>query len=48
MKRSECTRKRTYDPNAGRSFLHPGRQANIVYDGTVVGYLGRGSSGRCR
>ncbi len=29
-----------YDPNAGKCFLHPGRQANIIYDGTVVGYLG--------
>ena len=29
-----------YDPNAGKSFLHPGRQANIVYDGKVVGYMG--------
>ncbi len=29
-----------YDPNAGKNFLHPGRQANIVYDGVVVGYLG--------
>ncbi len=32
--------KETYDPNAGKNFLHPGRQANIVYDGTVIGYLG--------
>ncbi|MGN1168307.1 MAG: phenylalanine--tRNA ligase subunit beta [Lachnospiraceae bacterium] len=32
--------KETYDPNAGKSFLHPGRQANIIYDGKVVGYLG--------
>ncbi|MCR4757234.1 MAG: phenylalanine--tRNA ligase subunit beta [Butyrivibrio sp.] len=32
--------KLTYDPNAGKSFLHPGRQANIVYDGEVIGYLG--------
>ena len=32
--------KISYDPNAGRSFLHPGRQANIVYRGNVVGYLG--------
>lgn len=32
--------KISYDPNAGRSFLHPGRQANIVYRGSVVGYLG--------
>ena len=33
-------KKETYDPNAGKTFLHPGRQANIIYDGTVVGYLG--------
>ncbi len=32
--------KETYDPNAGKNFLHPGRQANIIYDGTVIGYLG--------
>jgi phenylalanyl-tRNA synthetase beta chain len=30
----------TYDPKAGKAFLHPGRQANIIYDGTVIGYLG--------
>ncbi len=30
----------TYDPNAGKTFLHPGRQANIIYDGVVLGYLG--------
>lgn len=29
-----------YDPKAGKPFLHPGRQANILYDGCVVGYLG--------
>lgn len=33
-------KKVTYDPNAGRNFLHPGRQANVVYDGVVIGYLG--------
>lgn len=33
-------KKETYDPNAGKTFLHPGRQANIIYDGDVVGYLG--------
>ena len=32
--------KVTYDPDAGRNFLHPGRQANIIYDGKVLGYLG--------
>ena len=30
----------TYDPNAGKSFLHPGRQADIIYEGTMLGYLG--------
>ena len=29
-----------YDPNAGKPYLHPGRQANIVYEGTVIGYMG--------
>ena len=29
-----------YDPNAGKPFLHPGRQANIIYKDVVVGYLG--------
>jgi len=32
--------KETYDPGAGKPYLHPGRQANIIYDGAVVGYLG--------
>ncbi|WP_461810919.1 phenylalanine--tRNA ligase subunit beta [Faecalimonas sp.] len=32
--------KETYDPNAEKPFLHPGRQANIVYGGKVIGYLG--------
>ena len=32
--------KTGYDPAAGKPFLHPGRQANILYDGRVVGYLG--------
>jgi phenylalanyl-tRNA synthetase beta chain len=30
----------SYDPQAGKNFLHPGRQANIIYDGKVMGYLG--------
>ena len=29
-----------YDPNAGKSFLHPGRQANIIYQGKIIGYIG--------
>ena len=32
--------KITYDPKAGKNFLHPGRQANIIYDGKTLGYLG--------
>lgn len=34
------TAKPEYDPKAGKPFLHPGRQANVIYDGTVIGYLG--------
>ena len=33
-------KKVTYDPNSGKPFLHPGRQANMIYEGKVVGYLG--------
>ncbi len=32
--------RETYDPSSDYPFLHPGRQANVVYQGTVVGYLG--------
>ena len=32
--------KPLYDPQAGKSFLHPGRQALIQYQGVTVGYLG--------
>lgn len=34
------TKKITYDPNAEKTFLHPGRQALIQYKDTVIGYLG--------
>ena len=34
------TKKAVYDPASGKSFLHPGRQASIVYAGKTVGYLG--------
>lgn len=33
-------KKITYDPNAEKPFLHPGRQALIKYQDTVIGYLG--------
>lgn len=29
-----------YNPNTDRSYLHPGRKADIIYDGICVGYLG--------
>ncbi|MBR1930973.1 MAG: phenylalanine--tRNA ligase subunit beta [Lachnospiraceae bacterium] len=32
--------KKEYDPNAGKTFLHPGRQALIRYEGVTLGYLG--------
>ena len=33
-------KKAVYDPDAGKPYLHPGRQANIIYGGVVVGFLG--------
>ena len=33
-------KKTEYDPKAGKTFLHPGRQALISYEGEVMGYLG--------
>ena len=33
-------KKATYNPDSNRNYLHPGRQADISYDGTVVGYIG--------
>ena len=32
--------KEIYDPNSGRSYLHPGRQADIIYKGSKIGFLG--------
>ena len=40
-------KKIVYDPKAGKNFLHPGRQANIIYEGTVLGYLGEVHPGVC-
>ncbi|EET59376.1 phenylalanine--tRNA ligase, beta subunit [Marvinbryantia formatexigens DSM 14469] len=30
----------TYDPKSGRPYLHPGRQADIIYKGELLGYIG--------
>lgn len=32
--------KLQYAPDSNKPYLHPGRQANMIYKGTVVGYLG--------
>ncbi|MFI3237536.1 MAG: phenylalanine--tRNA ligase subunit beta [Lachnospiraceae bacterium] len=32
--------KVSYDPFKKKSFLHPGRQADIVYDDVIIGYIG--------
>lgn len=29
-----------YTPDSGKPYLHPGRQARILYEGKAVGYLG--------
>ncbi len=34
------TQRVHYDPQSGEPFLHPGRQAKIVYDGKEIGVLG--------
>lgn len=33
-------KKPEYDPEAGKPYFHPGRQANVLYNGEVVGCLG--------
>lgn len=33
-------KKLTYNPNAQKTFLHPGRQALIMHNDTVIGYMG--------
>ncbi|MDR0922909.1 MAG: phenylalanine--tRNA ligase subunit beta, partial [Hungatella sp.] len=33
-------KKPHYDPKGGKTFLHPGRQADIIYGGVTIGYLG--------
>lgn len=40
LDRLGMNKKETYDPKFGKPFLHPGRQAAILYDGTQIGYMG--------
>lgn len=40
MERVGMKKKAVYDPKAGIPYLHPGRQAKIIYDGIEIGFLG--------
>lgn len=40
MARMGLTDIAEYDPAAGKSFLHPGRQAKVIYQGKTIAYLG--------
>ena len=40
MDRVGMKKKAVYDPKAGIPYLHPGRQAKIIYDGVEIGFLG--------
>lgn len=40
MERVGMKKKAVYDPKAGIPYLHPGRQAKIIYDGVTIGFLG--------
>ena len=40
LTRLGLTDKAEYEPAAGKTFLHPGRQANVIYNGKVVAYFG--------
>jgi len=40
MEKAGMQKKAVYDPDAGKPYLHPGRQANVLYDGKLIGYLG--------
>ena len=40
FEKSGMKKKVHYTPDSNKTYLHPGRQANISYEGKVVGYLG--------
>lgn len=40
MQRMGLKKAAQYDPKAGKSFLHPGRQAKVIYEDCEVAYLG--------
>ena len=40
LQKAGMKKKAKYDKDGGKSFLHPGRQANILYEDSVIGFLG--------
>ena len=40
LEKAGLKEKLSYNPKAGKNFLHPGRQAEISYEGVVIGYMG--------
>lgn len=40
LNKAGLKKRPSYDPENKKIFLHPGRQANIVYQNQVIGYLG--------
>lgn len=40
FEKAEVYKKPHYDPSAEHLYLHPGRKADILYDGTTAGLLG--------
>lgn len=40
FQRAGMNKRIQYDPKGDKPFLHPGRQADILYDGVILGYLG--------
>ena len=40
LERIGMRKRPAYNPEAGKTFLHPGRQAEISYEGSVIGYMG--------
>ncbi len=41
FEKAGMTSKAHYDPDSQRPYLHPGRQADIIYEDEVVGFLGQ-------
>ena len=40
LKKVGLNKKLSYNPNCHRPYLHPGRKAEICYEGRVLGYIG--------